>query len=122
MIYRLFPVIVLLIFVIGCSKAKELSKEARSLQSKAPDAVVYTYDQIIAMSDAELDKNFSELSERLRERRKTLPKSAGGASVGGGETSAAGGDPEPPASDDDVTIESLALPLEVMKQEKARRE
>ena len=112
MYYRLLIALPLLIFVIGCSP--ELSAEAKKLKAESPDE----YSKIVAMSDADLTAAISELSVRLREKRSTLPKSVAGASVGPTTLEQPDKPENPPAKapDDGVSVQSLALPLEVMQQ------
>ena len=119
--YRLLTVVFLLMFVIGCGEKVEPSKELIKLKGMSAGDVAFTYDAIVAMSDTELDAEIVSLRERLRKKRAGLPPSAAGASVGGG-----GGDEklesdEDPDPDADLTVEYMALPLEVMLQEQERR-
>lgn len=120
MFYRLLIFACLIVITAGCGVKVEPSKEAVKLQGMSADEVAYTYDAIVAMSDAELAENFKSLNEQLTNKRNALPPSAGGASVGGGETEVL--ETETTTTEDDgVTVESLALPLEVMKQEMNNR-
>lgn len=126
MVYRLITIVCLLMFVAGCGKKVEPTKEVITLQGKSADEVAYTHSEIVAMSDADLAKNISDLRAKLQVKRSTMAPSAGGASVGGGadslvESDTEGTDTAAPAEDDGVTVVFLALPLEVMTQEQASR-
>lgn len=96
----------------------EPSKEVTELQGKTAEEVVFTYDEIMNMSPEELDKNIKEVSSQLLSMRDNLPPSIGGASAGSSEPPKDDGNEPPNATGEEktVTIPSLALPLEVMKQ------
>lgn len=93
----------------------EPSKEMIDLQSKTVDEVEFTYDECAKMTSEELTSNIQILSTRLEKLRGNLPPSIGGASEGG---------PPPETEEEEatseteekVTVLSLALPLEVMRQ------
>ena len=89
---------------------EKLTKEVEEIKGKSADEVAFTYEAIMKMSREELTTNIKELSQRLSAKRKSLPPSLGGARVGGG------GQPDDGADKDEVSIASLALPLEVMRQ------
>lgn len=103
---------------IGCN-TKELTKEAKELQSKTADEVAFTYDAILAMSKEDLTANIKSLSDRLAKKRSTMPSSAAGATFGSSaqpEIDDKGTDVPATGEDADVSIAYLALPYEVMKQ------
>lgn len=94
------------------------SKEVTELQGKTAEEVVFTYDAIMNMSPTELEKNIKEVSDQLRLMRQSLPPSVGGASAGSSEPPQDNGTdlPGTTAEKKTVTVSSLALPLEVMRQ------
>ncbi|MEL7496701.1 MAG: hypothetical protein AAFN77_03780 [Planctomycetota bacterium] len=85
------------------------SKEVERLKEMGPEDVVFTYDAIMKMSVEDLKKNIKETSDKLIEKRSSLPPSLGGGSFGPGE-----GEENGPKGKD--TVQGLALPLEVMQQ------
>jgi hypothetical protein len=91
------------------------SKEMLKLQETPAGEVEFTYDAIDKMTAEELKTNIEILSSRLVELRSNLPPSIGGASAGGPPPKT---EKKDDASDKDgkVTVLSLALPLEVMRQ------
>jgi hypothetical protein len=99
----------------GMFRDAEPSKEMIELQSKTADEVEFTYDAITKMTSEELTSNIQILSTRLEELRGNLPPSIGGASAGGPppETEEKEATSE---TEEKVTVLSLALPLEVMRQ------
>lgn len=122
MYYRILIPAMLVMFAIGCGGTPDtLTPEALELQSSSPDK----YAEILAMSDEELTTSMKELTQKLTEKRSKLPPSLGQSKVGGGATmkSSEGADPVGvDLSDDGESIVSMALPLEVMRQEQNRRE
>ena len=100
--------------IAGIFSGPKPSKEMIELKAKTAGEVEFTYDAIDKMTSEELTSNIEILEKRLAELRSNLPPSIGGASAGG---------PPPPtakneATEDEekVTVLSLALPLEVMRQ------
>jgi hypothetical protein len=97
----------------------EPSKEVTELQEKTAEKVAFTYEEIMKMTPEELDKNIKEVSGQLKTMRAELPPSIGGATAGGSSEPPKDDGTEPPNANGEektVTISSLALPLEVMKQ------
>ena len=99
----------------GMFSDAEPSKEMIELQSKTSDEVEFTYDAIAKMTSEELTSNITILTTRLRKLRRNLPPSIGGASAGGPppETEEKEANSE---TEEKVTVLSIALPLEVMRQ------
>jgi hypothetical protein len=99
----------------GMFSKPEPSNEMIDLKSRTADEVEFTYDAIAKMTSDELTVNIQFLSNRLQKLRQELPPSIGGASAGGPppktEEKEATSEPE-----EKVTVLSLALPLEVMRQ------
>ena len=91
------------------------SKEMLELQKTPADEVEFTYDAIDKMTAEELKANIEILSSRLLELRSNLPPSIGGASAGGPPPKTEAKD-DAAEKDEKVTVLSLALPLEVMRQ------
>ncbi len=101
--------------ITGIFSGSKPSKETVELQSKTADEVEFTYEAIVKMTPEELASNIGILSKRLVELRGSLPPSIAGASAGGPppkKKEEKDGDAEEKV----VTVLSLALPLEVMRQ------
>jgi len=101
--------------ITGIFSGSKPSKEMVELKSKTADEVEFTYEAIDKMTLEELTSNIGILSKRLVELRGSLPPSIAGASAGGPppkKKEEKDGDAEEKV----VTVLSLALPLEVMRQ------
>ncbi|MEL7498722.1 MAG: hypothetical protein AAFN77_14030 [Planctomycetota bacterium] len=103
-----------LMLASGCNRV-EPSKEAKLLMTKPADEVEFTYEEIMKMSKEDLEKNIADLSKRVEEKRKELPPSVAGATAGSAVQPKNDGI-QTPSTGDDVPIEAMALPLEVMRQ------
>ena len=93
------------------------TQEVEELKKYSADEVAFTFDAIMAMSDADLKKNIAELTDKLVEVRKNLPPSFGAGSMGGSPD----GEGEDAAKPKLTDVQQLALPLEVMQQVAASR-
>ena len=101
--------------ITGIFSGPKPSKEMIELKEQSADDVEFTYDAIDKMSAEELKSNIEILTSRLEELRRNLPPSIGGASAGGPPPTTEAKD-DPTDEDEKVTVLSLALPLEVMRQ------
>ncbi len=100
--------------ITGIFSGPKPSKEMIELKTKTAGEVEFTYDAIAEMTSEELASNIEILAKRVSELRSDLPPSIGGASAGGPPPAT----PKNETADDEekVTVLSLALPLEVMRQ------
>lgn len=101
--------------ITGIFSGPKPSKEMIELQAKTAEEVEFTYEAIENMTSEELASNIEILSTRLEELRRNLPPSIGGASAGGPPPKTEVKE-ETAEEDKKVTVLSLALPLEVMRQ------
>ncbi len=86
----------------------EDSKVVTELKGLADKDVAFSYEQISKMSKEELEKNIADLTSKLSKARANLGASFGAGSMGPGGQS---------KGETEVTeVQSMALPLEVMRE------
>ena len=107
--------------IAGWFAGEKPSKEFEELKSKKPEEVAFTLDQIMKMSKDELSNNIADLSKKLTSKRANLAPSFGAGTMGGGGNSSQGKEQgeekkEGEEEEKELSVEAMALPLEVMKQ------